>query len=226
MRTSTSARSGQCSATAATSASPSPTVATTSCPHSLSSAARPSRSRVRSSAITTRTATKERTPYGIEPTEGQPTPGGYGQHYLLRKGFCRIPFSFSALSQTTLHRNRRNSGDLAPDDQRLDAVGPLEREDRLHVRVVAGDVVGEQDAVAAEDVARVADDLTRLGRVIHLRHRGHARGQAPVGGELGQPQAQQLHRGDLGEHAAELVLHELVGGDRPAELLAGLRVVQ
>ena len=41
-----------------------------------------------------------------------------------------------------------------------------------------------------------------------------------------QPQAQQLHGGDLGHHAAELVLHELEGGERLAELLALLGVGQ
>jgi hypothetical protein len=63
--------------------------------------------------------------------------------------------------------------------------------------VVAGDVVLEEDHVAAEDVAGVGDDRARLGRVVHLRQRRHAGGQALVVRQLAQAQAQQLHGGDL-----------------------------
>ena len=79
-------------------------------------------------------------------------------------------------------RDRVVARDLTGHDQRLDAVGALEGEDRLHVGVLAGDVVLEQDPVAAEDVARHADDLARLGGVVHLRQRRHAGGQAAVVG--------------------------------------------
>ncbi len=68
-----------------------------------------------------------------------------------------------------LHVDRVEARDLAGHDQGLDAVRALEGEDRLHVGVLAGDVVLEQDPVAAEDVARRADDLARLGGVVHLR---------------------------------------------------------
>ena len=51
-------------------------------------------------------------------------------------------------------------------------------------------------------------------------------GQALVARQLAEAQAQQLHGGDLADHAAELVLHELEGGQRVPELLALLGVGQ
>src|SRR3954471_15315586 len=71
-------------------------------------------------------------------------------------------------SSPALRRDRLHAGDLAPDDERLDTVGALEGEDGLHVGVVAGDVVLEQDAVGPEDVARVGDDRPGLRCVVHL----------------------------------------------------------
>ena len=44
--------------------------------------------------------------------------------------------------------------------------------------------------------------------------------------ELCQAQAGELHPGDVGQHAGELVLDELEGGQRLAELLAALDLGQ
>jgi multisubunit Na+/H+ antiporter MnhG subunit len=52
-------------------------------------------------------------------------------------------------------REGREPGELAPEDERLHGVRALVGVDDLHVGQVAGDVELEQEAVAAEDVARV-----------------------------------------------------------------------
>jgi hypothetical protein len=50
--------------------------------------------------------------------------------------------------------------------------------DGLHVGVMAGHVVLQQDPVAAEDVARVGDDGPCLRGVVHLGERRHRRRHA------------------------------------------------
>ena len=70
------------------------------------------------------------------------------------------------LGRLAARGDRLDAGDLAPDDERLDRVRALEGEDRLHVGEVARDVVLEQDAVAAEDVARVGDDRRALAALL------------------------------------------------------------
>jgi hypothetical protein len=56
-------------------------------------------------------------------------------------------------SEEEISDERAEPGDRPADDQRLDRVGALVGVDGLDVGVVAGHVVVEQDAVAAEDVA-------------------------------------------------------------------------
>src|SRR5215203_5740812 len=68
------------------------------------------------------------------------------------------------------------TGDLAPHYERLHGVCALVGVDGLDVGGVPRDVVLEEDAVAAEDVAGVGADLPRLFGVVHLRQGGHAAG--------------------------------------------------
>src|SRR5215210_372766 len=93
---------------------------------------------------------------------------------------------------------RRDAGDVATYDERLDGVGPLVGVDDLHVREVSRDVVLQQDAVAPHYVARLSADLLGLTGVVHLRKGGHWAGHLPLLLELGEAEAKQLHAGDLG----------------------------
>ena len=63
---------------------------------------------------------------------------------------------------------RPDTGDLAPDNEGLDGFGPLIGVQCLHVGHVPNHVEVEQDAVAAEQVPRLRDDLARLAGVVHL----------------------------------------------------------
>jgi hypothetical protein len=90
--------------------------------------------------------------------------------------------------------------------------------------LVAGHVVVEQDAVAAEHVAGLRTHAPRTGGGVELGERGVLEADAALGLQLGEAQADQLHAGDVGHHARELVLDELEAGERPAELLAAANV--
>src|SRR5215472_10160639 len=70
-----------------------------------------------------------------------------------------------------------DSRDVAADEQRLDRLGALERVDRLDVGQVPHHVVLQQDAVAAEQVARLGQHLASLAGVVQLRQRGDGVGQ-------------------------------------------------
>jgi hypothetical protein len=83
-----------------------------------------------------------------------------------------------------------------------------------------GDVVLQQDAVAAEDVPGVGDHPAGGAGAVHLRQRGHAVGHLPRRRQLGQPQRHELDGGELTEHLGELGLDQLEASDRGAELLA------
>ena len=101
----------------------------------------------------------------------------------------------------------------------MDVVGALVGVDRLEVQDVADDVVLVRDAVAAVHVARRPGDVERLAAVVALDQRDHLgrRGPRPSAGRrAGGLEAER----DLGLHVGELLLDELVGGERPAELLA------
>ncbi len=76
------------------------------------------------------------------------------------------------------------------------------------------------DAVAAEHVASHAGDIQRLAAAVAL----HDRGDFHRGGALvlhpAEAQAALQGQGDLGLHVSQLLLDQLVGSQRPAELLA------
>ena len=71
----------------------------------------------------------------------------------------RLPPEMNRVLSREAHANAPIAGDVAPDDQRLHRLGALVGVDDLDVAHVADDVVLEQDAVAAEHVARLGDDL-------------------------------------------------------------------
>src|SRR5688572_6863399 len=106
------------------------------------------------------------------------------------------------------------------EDQGVDVVRALVGIDNFEIYHMADHAELVRDAVAAQHVARRARDVQRLAAGVALHDRGDlGRGRALV---LHAPQAQaalQAER-DLGLHVGELLLHQLVGGERPAELLA------
>src|SRR5262245_33622230 len=61
-------------------------------------------------------------------------------------------------------------GDVLADDQAVHILGPLVGVHRLQVQHVADDGILVDDAVGAEDVARLACDVERGADVVHLRH--------------------------------------------------------
>ena len=76
------------------------------------------------------------------------------------------------------------------------------------------------DAVAAVHVAGHPGDVQRLAAIVALDQRDR------FGGDLASiEQSPRLQGGlqaqrDFGLHVGELLLHQLIGGERPAELLA------
>src|SRR4029450_5292500 len=66
--------------------------------------------------------------------------------------------------------------DIPPRDQRLDRLRAFIGVDRLDVDHVPHDVEVQQDAVAAEQVPRLEDDLPGLAGVVHLCDRGDGAG--------------------------------------------------
>src|SRR5258707_15702894 len=113
-----------------------------------------------------------------------------------------------------------NTGDGAPQDQRVDVVRAFVGIDDLEVDEVADDAELVGDAVAAEHVARHARDVERLAAGISLHDRGDFHRSGAVVLHAAQAQAALQAEGDLGLHVGELLLHELVGGERSPELLA------
>src|SRR5437667_6409039 len=76
------------------------------------------------------------------------------------------------------------------------------------------------DAVAAMHVARRARDLERLATIVALEQRYRGRRSAALLQQPAEPQRRVQPKRDLGLHVGELLLHELIGRERPAELLS------
>ena len=74
-------------------------------------------------------------------------------------------------------------------------------------------------------VAGDAGDVERLAAVVALDQRDHLRLGVAFVLEPADAQARLEAERDLGLHVGELLLDQLVGGERPAELLAVERVV-
>src|SRR3954451_1041441 len=125
---------------------------------------------------------------------------------------CRVArFNGFSSGRTAFGRlgERRVARDVTAHDQRLHRLGALVGVDGLDVGHVADDVVLEQDPVAAEQIARLGDDLPRLARVVELGEaRDRRRGVARLG-EAPDLHAVELHAGHLGEHVHEALLHDL-----------------
>src|SRR6266700_5657672 len=87
-----------------------------------------------------------------------------------------------------------DTGDVPADDEGLDGLGAFVGVDGLDVGHVPHHVEVKQDAVTAEQVPCLEDDLPRLAGVVHLRDRRDRVGQPALLDEPAEPQAVQLHR--------------------------------
>ena len=92
--------------------------------------------------------------------------------------------------------------------------------DHLEVHQVARDAELVADAVAAQHVARHAGDVQRLAAGVALHDRGDLDRRRALVLHAAQAQAALQAERDLGLHVGQLLLHQLVGGQRLAELLA------
>src|SRR5689334_24947596 len=118
-----------------------------------------------------------------------------------------------------------NAGLGAAEDQRVDVVRALVSVDGLQVDQMSDDVELVVDAVAAVHVAGEPGDIERLAAIVALEHRNRLRRAAFLILQAAEPQARVQPQRDLGLHIDELFLDQLVGGERPAELLAVERVI-
>src|SRR5256885_8802399 len=110
-----------------------------------------------------------------------------------------------------------DAGLRAAEDQGVDVVRAFVGIDHLQFDDVADDAELVGDAVAAEHIAGDARNVERLAARVALHDRGDLdRGAALV---LHAPEAQAALQaeGDLGLHVGELLLDQLVRGERPAE---------
>jgi hypothetical protein len=110
--------------------------------------------------------------------------------------------------------------------QGVDVVRPLVGAHGLQVHHVAHAAVVVDDAVGAEHVAPEPGDPQGDVDVVHLGERDHRGPELAAVLELREPQRHELGLGDLGRHPDELLLRELLGGERRAEDDALLRVAQ
>src|ERR1700712_5416569 len=115
---------------------------------------------------------------------------------------------------------RRDAGDRAAQDQRMHVMRALVSVYDLEVHEMPRDPELVADAVAAQHVACDSGDVQALAAVVALHDRGDLdRGRAFV---LHPAQSQtplQAER-DLRLHVRQLLLDQLVRGERLAELLA------
>eukprot|EP00952_Eustigmatos_sp_NYUAD-ZCMA_P012189 49035-Eustigmatos_ZCMA.PRE.1 len=102
----------------------------------------------------------------------------------------------------------------------MDVVGSFVCVDRLQVHHMPDDMVLIGDAVAAEHVARHASDVERLAARVALHDRGDLHGGGAFVLHAAQTQAALQAQRDFSLHVGQLLLDQLVGRERAAELLA------
>src|SRR5438093_5704234 len=119
---------------------------------------------------------------------------------------------------------RTQPRDFLAQDERMDVVRPLVRIDRLEVREVAHGLILRQDAVRAEQAARLARHVGRDAHIVPLGERHLLRRGLPPVLEPPQLQAEELRLGDLGQHLGEPRLLQLEAANRLAEHHPGLGV--
>ena len=91
----------------------------------------------------------------------------------------------------------------------VDGVGAFVGVDGFDVGVVPGDVVIEQDAVAAQDVPGHGADFAGRVAGVQFGQRGVFDRDPSLCLQLRHSGAHQLHAGNVAEHVRELVLDQL-----------------
>src|SRR6202051_332122 len=112
------------------------------------------------------------------------------------------------------------------DDQRVHFPCALVEIDRFRTGHEASDVLLEQDAVAAEQLARIADGFAAFDRAERLRKRRMLIAHHAFVLKLSETQHHRLGRGDVAKHAHEQILDKLESADRPPELRPLCRIAQ
>src|SRR3989475_3032673 len=107
--------------------------------------------------------------------------------------------------------------DFLPQDERVDVVRPLVRIDRFEVREVTHRLILRQDAVRAQQPARLARHVGGDTHVVPLGERYLLRRGLPLVLQPPELQAEELRFGDLAEHLGESRLLQLESADRLAE---------
>ena len=95
----------------------------------------------------------------------------------------------------------------------------------LQIHDVTNHVILIRNSVAAVHVARHAGDIQRLAAVVALDERKHLRRRPALVHQPSDAQRSMQAQGDFRLHVGELQLHQLVRGQRPAELVAVQRVL-
>jgi len=124
-----------------------------------------------------------------------------------------------------LHKGAKSCYGLA-DDQVLHLIRALVGVERLGVSEEARDVIIDEDAVAAQQLSRPGDRLTRLGRRERLRKRRLLFRKLAFVCELGRANHHALAGSDVAEHLRKEVLNELERADRLSELQSLLCVLE
>src|SRR3974390_1259731 len=126
----------------------------------------------------------------------------------------------AAISKTDTSEKRLDPGLRTAENQGVDVVGAFVRVHGLQIRERAHYVVFLRDAVATVHIAGSARDVERLAAVVALHQRDRRwRGLALLQHAAEPPRAGKPER-DLGLHVGELLLDQLIGGERPAELVS------
>src|ERR1700692_4965577 len=112
------------------------------------------------------------------------------------------------------------------DDQRVHFPCALVEIDRFRTGHEASDVLLEQDAVAAEQLARIADGFSAFDRAERLRERRMLIAHHAFVLKLRKTQHHRLRRCDVTEHPHQQILDELESADRPAELRPLRRIAE
>src|SRR3954470_14944660 len=115
---------------------------------------------------------------------------------------------------------RLDAGLGAAEDQRVNVVRALVSVDGFEIAQHAHHVKLVGDAVAAMHVAGEARDVEGLAAIVALEQRHRRRPRPARFHQPPEPVRRVQAERDFGLHVGELLLHELIGGERTAELLA------
>ena len=117
------------------------------------------------------------------------------------------------------------SGLSAAQDQGVHIMRALIGIHRFQIQHMADHGIGIGHAIGAQHVARFAGDRQRLAAIVALHQRDQGRRGGAVIHHAPQPERAVQPQRDFGLHVGQLLLHQLGGGQGPAELLALQRIL-